>query len=227
MHIDIKVAWVTLRLSTIQKVIYYHNSPNILPHAHVSFETQTWTVLPKMSIWTWNKQQTLLEALGESESLAGGKMCSMFPSTALPFISVPLGSGGTGEFWHYLSRGTSSDRCKDILQRGKQFVCSYIYWLQPSGWRWWLLFHWTSFHEKAVDWLRVTQSYSLEIRGEAEPKLSKMWASGAQAELWTWCLLGRQLFGWVLPASHQIPVRAKAKSWSNFARQVQREIWTW
>lgn len=40
----------------------------------------------------------------------------MFPFADLPFVSIPLGACGTRELQHHLSRGISSDRCKDILQ---------------------------------------------------------------------------------------------------------------
>lgn len=36
----------------------------------------------------------------------------MPPSTALPFVSILLGAGGTRDLQHYLRRGNSSDRCK-------------------------------------------------------------------------------------------------------------------
>lgn len=155
MHIDIQVAWVTLRLSTIQKVIYYHDSPKYIisfPHSASNLSCAI------QNIYRDLKQAT--DTPGDSvrvwELSRVGRHVACFPPLVLLFVLVPLGASGTGELQHYLSRGISSDRCKDILQGGKQFVCGCISWLQHSGWRWCLLFRWTSFHEKAVDWLRVT-----------------------------------------------------------------------
>lgn len=166
------------------------------------FETQHWTALFKMSIRSWNKQQTLLEALGESEILVEWQ-CVQYASLHCP----PLCFSSLGSWWHQGAPAWSEERhplwqMQGHTAWGKQFVCSCIYWLQLSCLRWWLLFCWTAFISKLwIDWEQHSHA-PLEISEEGEPKPLKLWASGEKAEIWTSYLLGRQSFACILSPSN-------------------------
>jgi len=126
MHIDIQVAWVTLTISTIQKVIYYHKSLKYITSfiytfwdsnlngavQNVCHDLKQATDIPRGSRRAWELSKV-------------GRCVAYVSLHCSPFVSVPLGACGTRDFWHHLSR------CKDLEERNLYAVVftDYSIWV--------------------------------------------------------------------------------------------------
>lgn len=157
MHIDIEVAWVTLRLSTMQKVIHYHNFFKYI----TSFTYVFWD--PTLNCTIQNAYQILKQA---TDTPGGSRRAWELSRVGMCVACLPPLPSPLFPFsWELVALGTSSiiwGEATVLTDARGEAICMQLY-LLTTALRFEVVtaFLLDCFREKAVYWLRAKQSCPL------------------------------------------------------------------